>query len=156
MADRIKLSTVIDTLQALAEEFPDKVDPRVDRGLPPRYVEHGEPVCLVAVLLHRLGYSVEHLKQLNREGSQAAQASSGGVVFGRSRNPLLRRISPVARNLLDAVQAKQDRGGYYTWKRVVAETLTPSDFDRYWMARKPERVDPWKHEIMQRAATPEG
>ena len=155
MTDRITLDAVIDTLRALAEELPDKVDPRVGRGLPPRYVEHGEPVCLVAVLLHRLGYSVGHLKQLNREGPQAAQASTGGVVLGRSRNPLLRRIDPVARDLLDAVQAKQDRGGWYTWRRAVDETLTPSDYDRYWMTRNPDRVDPWKRDIMQRAA-PEG
>lgn len=144
MTSKISLDQIVATLRAVAAEFPEQRDPRSDRRLPPRYVEHGKPVCLVAVVLHRLGYSVSMIRQLDREGPSSKTASTGGVHFAASRNRMLRRLDPVGRELLDEVQRQQDRGGYFTWQVVVSEALDLTDFDRRWLARNPDRVAPWK------------
>lgn len=102
----ITVEQVKELLAKVAEEQPERADARVERNLAPRYVEHGEPCCLVAVVLHEAGFTVPQLRQLDTEPGNVA----GGVVFAQSRHPLVKRIAPGARRLLDYLQRRQDQG----------------------------------------------
>lgn len=155
MAARITLAEVTRTLRALAEEHPDKVDERAEQRRPARYVHHGQAICLVAVVLHRLGVPITQLKQLDREGCQDSTTSSAGIQLAKSHHPAIRRIDPVARKLLDHVQRQQDRGGWFSWGRVIEEALEITSFDRYWMIRNPDRIDPWKLPELQELLPPQ-
>lgn len=91
-------------LDEVARERPGHIDGRVARQLAPRYVEHGKPCCLVGVVLHRLGFTVAQLRQFDNESGRGG----GGIRFAESRHPLLQRITPEARLLLDYLQRRQD------------------------------------------------
>jgi hypothetical protein len=132
----ITVEQVKQALREVAEEQTGQVDARVERNLAPRYVEHGQPCCLVAVVLHRLGFSVAQLKQLDAEPGR----QGGGVVFGQSRHPLMRRISADARQLLDYVQVRQDRG-WDNWQDIIDRALQR---DRY--APDPRHRSPYHHD----------
>lgn len=119
----ITVAQVKASLIAAADEHGEHIDARVERQLPPRYVEHGKPCCLVAVVLHDLGFTVPQLRQLDHEAGR----HGGGVMFDQSRHPLLRRISPEARNLLSYVQRRQDTG-HAAWTEVVDQALQRGRF----------------------------
>lgn len=113
------LERIVCLTSEIVAQYPDRVDARAGRGLAPRYVEHGEPCCLVAEVLARLGWSVSQLKLLDSEGPR--KHKGGGVQLSLSRNPLLRRISPDGLMFLDYIQRRQDRKR--PWSRVVAEAF---------------------------------
>lgn len=138
---RIGLDAVREVLREVAAAHPQRVDPRVRRGLAPRYCEHGQPACLVAVVLARLGWTPRQLRQLDREDLTPSAGSVGGIQLAGSRHPLVRRIDPIALRMLDEVQRQQDRGGWFTWSRVVAAVLQEDDHGRY--QRASGRVTPW-------------
>jgi len=123
-------------VRAVAAEYPDRVDARAGRGLAPRYIEHGAPCCLVAEVLCRLGWSVDQLQQLDHEGGRRG----GGIRFAESRNPMLRRIDPTARELLAHIQSQQDRRR--TWDAVVAEAFQEDSHGSYW-GQFPRHRRPW-------------
>lgn len=114
----ITVAQVKATLAAVAAEQSDHMDARVDRKLAPRYVEHGQPCCLAAVILHRLGFTIAQLRQLDTEPG----TSGGGVILDQSRHPLLRRVAPEARALLAYVQKRQD-SGRETWAEIADRAL---------------------------------
>ena len=140
---RISLATVRRVLLDVAAEYPDRVDPRVERGLPPRYCEHGRPACLVAEVLTRLGWTIVQLRELDREGQMPAKASVGGTPLAHSRNRRLRRIELTARRMLDELQRQQDRG--WSWSRAVAWVLQEDSHGRYWRASG--HVKPWNEPL---------
>lgn len=100
----ITVEDVKAALEAVARDYRYHVDQRVERKLAPRYVEHGEPCCLVAVILHRLGFTIAQLKQLDTESGN----DGGGTILSESRHPLLKRVDPVALALLAYMQKRQD------------------------------------------------
>lgn len=100
----ITIEDVKAALEAVARECRYHVDPRLERKLAPRYVEHGEPCCLVAVILHRLGFTTAQLKQLDTEPG----TDGGGIILSESQHPLLKRVDPVALALLVYIQRRQD------------------------------------------------
>lgn len=118
MARRITVDDVAAALDAVARERGRRTDDRVERKLAPRYVEHGQPCCLVAVVLHRLGFTIGQLKQFDAESGPGG----GGIILSQSRHPLLKRIEPLARQLLVYVQRRQDMGGE-DWPQIVDRAL---------------------------------
>jgi hypothetical protein len=120
----ITTEQVKEMLAKVADERGDVVDQRVERNLAPRYVEHGQPCCLVAVVLYRLGFTVAQLRQLDTE----AGTTGGGIIFAQSRHPLLKRIAPLARDLLDYVQRDQDCPGQ-PWSTVADRALQRGRFN---------------------------
>lgn len=136
----ITVEQVKTTLAAVAGEDGEHQDARASRRLEPRYVEHGEPCCLVAVVLHRLGFTVAQLRQLDTEAGTAG----GGIVFRESRHPLLKRIDPAARPLLAYIQDEQDAGR--PWAEVADRALQRGRFDpaqhQGWIFNRP-RPHPW-------------
>lgn len=119
----ITVAQVKQTLSELAAEQGGHVDARVARQLAPRYVEHGQPCCLVAVILYRLGFKVPQLRQLDAEPGM----KGGGVQFGKSGHPLMKRIEPDARTLLDYLQVNQD-SGRGTWSDVADRALQRGEY----------------------------
>lgn len=133
----IGLAEVKHALNAVAAEEPQHVDDRVERGLSPRYVEHGKPCCLVAVVMYRLGISLGMLRQLDREQHEPG-TSGGGIVLRQTRSPIVGRFSPLAWDLLCEAQARQDRG--FAWRDVVDGLLRPRRSAAGTLAPKPY---PW-------------
>lgn len=116
---RIDHHQVLDVLRQVASEFPDRVDHR--SGLRrARYVEHGEPHCLVAVVMARLGTPVGQIAELDR------QRPDGTVRIDTSNHPAVRRFTPVARELLGRVQRLQDSG--VPWGEAVARVTNPHSY----------------------------
>jgi hypothetical protein len=127
-------------LQAMPAEVRARVDERVRRDLDPRYVEHGEPCCLVAYLLLEAGVEQRTLRDLDREMT----AGAGTVELRHSRHPFWSRFEPSARQLLEFLQIIQDYGR--TWGEVADEALTPEParglFGVRWGSRYPSGR-PW-------------
>lgn len=124
---RITVSTVRDAMRAVIDEYPRRTDRRAKDGLPARYIDRGQPNCLVALVLNRLGISVGVLKALDAE-HPTGELVDAGVTIAESRHPALRRIDPVARQLLQHVQDLQDRG--MRWDLIVNDAFTGSLFGR--------------------------
>ncbi len=134
---KITAAHVVAVLEDLAQAEPDRVDPRAEAGLLPRYLHRGQPNCLVARVLVRLGYPTTLLRALDRE-FPTGELVHGGVEISSSRHPALRRLDDNAKALLQYVQRKQDRG--WAWRKIIKEAITPTR----WYARRFEKVDkPW-------------
>lgn len=129
------MARVREALRAVVDEHPDRRDPRALDGLPARYIHRGRPNCLVAMVLTRLGYSDGVLRALDQE-HPTGELVHAGVCVAESRHPALKKIDPVARQLLRFVQDAQDRG--QRWDRIVADALTPSPW-KVW----DRRAKPW-------------
>lgn len=118
-------------LDRLAVEHPDRADPRPAGGQPPRYVVNGQPACLVAHVLHRLGMSVGALRALDHETGRRG----AGVRINESRHPALRGADPRALALLAYVQFVQDGG--YSWGTAAQDAFAAKHrygrFPRPWM-----------------------
>lgn len=131
----------VDLVRAAMNEIvvtaPTHVDHRATDGLPARYVEHGQPVCLVAKILVRLGYSVAVLKELDREYPMG-EIIHAGVQIGRSRHPALRKLSPEALALLQFLQDQQDRG--LSWGRIAVKAFQSKGM---MLAKFDKRERPW-------------
>lgn len=137
-------------LRELSPQERARIDERVRRGVHggARYVEHGEPCCLVAYLLVRVGVTVETLRDLDREGRRYDDGESGSMQLRESRHPFWDRFEPAARRLLEFLQLVQDSGR--TWGEVADEALTPERprglFGVRWGSRYPSKR-PWLAEV---------
>jgi hypothetical protein len=132
---RITVALLREALEEIVAEQPEWVDERPALELPPRYVTHGQPACLVARVLTRMGYSIGILRALDLEFRQG-EIATAGVRIVESRHPALRRLEPQARLLLEFVQRGQDRG--FTWGHIIQSAFTPSRFGRRFdMRRRP-------------------
>lgn len=120
---------VLDTLRDVTSEQPDRVDER-HRLRTARYVVHGQPHCLVAVVLDRLGVSTGAIAQLDRQ----RRPGESSIQLSKGRHPITRRFTPGALALLDRAQELQDSG--LSWGTVY-EWVT----NRY-----SARNDPWLKE----------
>lgn len=137
---RITVAAVRVALLAVAAEHPGRADRRVTDGLPARYVDRGRPNCLVALVLARLGFSTGVLRALDAE-HPTGELVDAGVRVADSRHPALRKLDPLARQLLQHVQDGQDRG--QPWARIVTSAFTPT---RIWGplgSRLDRRSKPW-------------
>lgn len=95
-------------------------DPRVARGLPGRYMEHGEPCCLVARLMFAEGISIGQLKDLDH----AEGRPGGGQELRDVKGPIKHRYTPQAWDLLVYLQKCNDRG--WSWAACRKEAFTVS------------------------------
>jgi hypothetical protein len=110
-------------LDELVAEDPERGARRAREGAPARYLDHGKPDCLVAVVLHRLGASLGVLRALDQEsGSKGA-----GAMLRFVQHPWRRRVEPLAWDLLCFLQRENDAGASWGQARTQAFTL-----DRYW------------------------
>lgn len=100
-------AVVLDVLDAVANDHPDRIDRRPAGDLPPRYIDHGDPACLVALVMNRLGVSIGVLRAMDREN----------VRIAHSRHPVRRRFTADAWGLLAALQWDNDRA-WSTWGAI--------------------------------------
>ncbi len=122
-ARRVSVQAVTAALTAVVREHPKRADRRAVDGLPARYIDRGQPNCLVALVLLRLGFSVGVLRALDQE-HPVGELCQAGVKVAESRHPALKKIDPLARALLQFVQDGQDRGE--RWESIVADALSPT------------------------------
>lgn len=119
----IDVEQVTRALTDVVATDPDRVDPRRrDDWGPIQYVHRGEPACLVAMTLLRLGYSLVVLQELDREYPMG-EIQDAGVTIADSRHPALRKLHPAARALLDFVQQGQDKG--HRWRDITTAAFAP-------------------------------
>jgi hypothetical protein len=118
---RYDVQDVRRALDELVESSPDTQDRRVlSDVLVPRYVEHGEPTCLSACIMVKLGVSVNVLKTLDRYGSDHQPVQLASV-----DHPLRRRFTAEAWDLLAYLQRHNDRG--YSWSRCRTNAFDPEN-----------------------------
>lgn len=122
---RITVGVVQEAMREVVQANPARADRRPVNGLRPRYVEKGEPTCLVAMILAKLGYSTGVLKALDQE-HPVGELCAAGVRVQESRHPALRKIDPLARMLLQYVQDKQDSG--YRWDQIMRAAFSTGPF----------------------------
>lgn len=82
------------------------------------YVHNGQPACLVARILVRMGWTVEQLKLAEGDRPESA-------------NPVFKDLLPLTRRFLTSVQIAQEYG--LTWHRIrneVARVLVKDPY--YW------------------------
>lgn len=122
-----EIRTILDTVTA---ERPDHIDRRPNAGLTPRFIDHGQPACLVGVILARLGVSTGLLRALDRDGARLDEIE----------HPLRRRFTPEAWALLAYLQHGND--GATSWQEVRRRAFRP---DPYWLRVYPKRAwpGPW-------------
>lgn len=133
----ITAAHVLAVLHDIATAEADRVDPRSEAGLLPRYLHRGQPNCLAARVLARLGYPTSVLRALDRE-FPTGELVHGGVQIAHSRHPSLRRLDDNARALLQHLQTQQDRG--WPWGRIIKQAATRSK----WFSRRHEKTrKPW-------------
>jgi hypothetical protein len=140
-AARPKTITVADIKTALdhiVAEAPDRTDRRIEDHLNPRYLDHGQPTCLVALLLIALGYRTALLRDLDREHSVGHVAATG-VRIAESRHPALKRLDPKARTLLQFLQTRQDRG--MCWDYIAEQAFKPRHL--WTLPSTDRRARPW-------------
>lgn len=133
---KIDVAQVRVVLERIAATEPGRRDRRAG-VLPARYLDQGQPNCLVALVLHDLGISIGVLRALDRE-YPTGEIIHAGVRVVESRNPALRRFTPNALKLLDYVQRRQDDG--QPWGALIKQALTPDRFTAPWLSR---RRKPW-------------
>lgn len=120
---RIGVGEVIRVMDQVIEHYPADSDARIDRSrlLGGRYAEHGEPCCLVGVMLIRFGASVATLKDLDREDEEISD----------SKHPYWKRFDPVALSLLAFLQRQNDGGASWTRTRELA--FSPNTYWQSWL-----------------------
>lgn len=136
-ASKITVEAVKEALVDIVSDAGHVADPRAENEQPARYLSGGQPNCLVAHVLKRLGFSIGILRALDREHA-VGNISHSGVQVAHSRHPALKKIDDKALALLQYVQNKQDAG--MRWGRIVADAFTPGP----WYSRfSKERCKPW-------------
>lgn len=136
---RYDVKDVHDVLDKVVADNPERVDRRAGDGLPPRYVEDGQPNCLVAELLHRMGVSIGVLKQLDREAGRFG----AGIMLKMSEHAIRRRFTPAAWELLYYLQRQNDGGA--SWGKAYEAAFGPLDQAGFFRPR-PEWRD-WMKEL---------
>jgi len=125
-------------LDRVVDDDPARTDRRIEAHLNPRYLDQGQPTCLVAELLIELGYRTALLRDLDREHSVGHVAATG-VRIHESRHPALKRLDPKARRLLQFLQNRQDRG--QCWDFIAEQAFRPKPV---WTLPRIDRRDrPW-------------
>lgn len=130
------MAKVLEDLNALVA-LEQKGDPRVARGLPGRYLERGEPCCLVAHLLFRQGVSTGMLREMDRTGGKGG----GGQYLFDLKLPVKHRYTELAWELLCYLQGCNDGG--MTWEAARDDAFT---LDGYWLRVNPKFANknkPW-------------
>lgn len=122
---RIGVEDVRTVLNQIANEFPSRRDRRAEDGLPARYIDRGQPNCLVAMVLTRLGFSMGVLKALDQE-YPVGELFHPGVRVVESRHAALKKIAPSARALLQYVQDAQDAG--QPWGKIIRDAFSTNPF----------------------------
>lgn len=100
MTELISYETTKAMLVQIADERPQCVIPQ-----PCRYLGDGEPLCLIGVLLDRLGIGLEVLAELDRE-----DPDSGPKRLSFSTHEVWRGFERKARSLMEFAQREQDGG----------------------------------------------
>ncbi len=136
--NRIPLAVIAAAVKRVCAAAPTRVDRRPKDGLPPRYMVDGVPVCLVAKVLHELGFTAGQIHALDREFAPG-ELVHAGVRIEESRHPALRRLDPLGVQLLAYVQRGQDRR--WSWGEVARAALTVPRL-RVW-ATWAHRGKPW-------------
>lgn len=140
-ATKVHVSDVRDALDAVAGRHPYRKDRRHSDSLPPRYIDQGQPACLVALILIELGFSANLLRDLDRE-RPVGTLHTAGVQISESQHPALRRIDPLAMQLLRYLQGMQDSG--YLWSFLAQEAFKVSAWSPVkWQLRR----RPWLAEL---------
>jgi hypothetical protein len=119
-------------LDQVIESNPLHTDRRASTGkLGCRYMEHGEPACLVACVMAQLGVSLGVLKMLDDEGTAPGSVQLRGTI-----HPIRKRFTPSAWDLLVYLQRENDAG--WEWDRCRQHAFDPKNrsrrFPRSWMA----------------------
>jgi hypothetical protein len=137
---RITVPAVRAVLEEVVAQYPNRIDRRAIDDLPARYIDRGQPNCLVALVLTRLGFSPGVLRALDQEHPTGSLVDAGAKV-AESRHPALRKLHTDARLLLQYVQDHQDRGEQ--WSRIVVDAFKP----RTWFTRRfDEARRPWLYQ----------
>lgn len=125
---------VLLVMDEVVTENPGRTDRRIGE-LAPRYVDQGQPNCLVAVILARMGISLGVLRQLDRE-----QWGAGGIILWATEHSIRRRFTTAAWELLSALQFCNDIGD--PWTKAAEKVRNPEVWlSRRWDARNEGR--PW-------------
>lgn len=132
---RITVDMVRSALEGVVADDPQRVDWRADLDQPARYLDNGQPSCLLARVLVKLGFSAGVLQELDRE-YPTGEIIHAGVPISASRHPALVKIDPIAMRLLQFVQDQQDVGR--DWTAVVRAAFRRSPLRGIW-----ERKRPW-------------
>lgn len=124
-ASRHTVESLRPLLRDLAVEFAGCYDERARKGQLSRYLHAGEPGCLIAVVLTRLGFSVGVLGELDREASQR-RTPNAGVRINASRHPIHGRFDRKALWLLDYLQQQQD--ACRSWDEAIRSAFCAPDW----------------------------
>ena len=135
-ATKIDVNAVRTALNTVASRDPYHKDRRAKDNLPARYLDQGKPNCLVAEILIELGFPTTLLRDLDRERPVGA-LHRDGVDIAESRHPALRRIDPVALQLLQYCQRMQDRG--FIWMYIAEDAFKISGWTttKWQLRRRP-------------------
>lgn len=117
------LDKVIQAMDQVIDEQPERIDRRAEGRLGCVYAEHGAAACLVGEMLANLGVEVRTLKGLDREGKYIHE----------SEHPFWRRFQPEARDLLSFLQWQND--DRWTWDAARKRAFTVR---RSWFEEGPE------------------
>lgn len=127
---KFDVSQVREVLDTICATMGDHTDKNPSGGLNPRYLDQGQPACLVGMILAHLGFSPGVLRELDKEHAALPYSS----------HPILKRFSPDARALLEFLQSRND--GQWTWGRARREAFRVRN---YWRTLNPRFAlpGPW-------------
>lgn len=130
MNGKLDVGDVERAMERTVARFPQHRDERVIQGHDPRYVYHGNPWCMVAVVLDELGFGVKRLKALDKAGAYRIDQI----------HPLRPRFTREAWELLAWVQRRNDGGRAWDWILREAFNRTewghiPHPDNSFWAAR---------------------
>ena len=117
---RITVAAVRAALEDVVAANPGKAGHPLRDDQPSRYIEQGQPSCLISLVMLRLGFSKGVLRALDEE-HPTGEILQTGVTIEESRHPALKKITEDARRLLQYVQEAQDRG--VRWDRIVTDAF---------------------------------
>lgn len=125
---RFGLDDVRAALNRVIDKHPADHDEHIASGHIPRYLIHGRPCCLVAIVLTELGCTTGVLRALDREATDDDTGEKGPITLHLSRHPYLRRFTTEARELLNSLQRQQDGGR--SWRNIAGPHLTSPSPDQ--------------------------
>ena len=134
----LTVDMVRQAMNGVVDESPAHIDPAPhDEYMPPRYLnDHGQPDCLVAKILVKLGFSAAVLMELDHEYRQGHWHP--GVRIGESTHYSLCKIEGRALALLAYLQSGQEKGLNYGSIGLLA--FEPV---RFWQRKIDRKRRPW-------------
>lgn len=119
MAEAMKI-TKVKALELMAEAVTEKGDdytyPLHERNYSCRYVNEGQPDCLVGNALHRAGVSIETLKEMDDDSDPWAELGISSERVQGILKPFV-TFTPAAVAALTEAQSSQDNG--HAWGRAL-------------------------------------